>query len=90
MDFAPVWRMDPTTIDLLELREQVATDLGSRYVPGDRLEGQTAVRDRVVEIFTCSELEAEHVVDTLIAHGFMRYQEEPGDGTPGAWQLFDR
>jgi hypothetical protein len=35
------------------------------------LAGRTAFRDAVVEVLRCSELEAELIVDTLVARGFL-------------------
>jgi hypothetical protein len=41
------------------------------------LDGRTALRDAVVEELRCSELEAEEIVDTLVARGFAHYEGNP-------------
>lgn len=65
--------LDPEEVDLAELSRRLATDLGSEAVPGGYLQGKTGVRNLVLDHLHCSELEAEQVVDTMVARGFMRF-----------------
>lgn len=77
--------LNPEEIDLLQLVRRLAADLDSEAVPGSYLEGKTAVRDRLLLYFGCSELEAEQVVDTMVARGFLRFFSAPE--SEGGWQL---
>ncbi len=79
--------LDPTSVDLSELCRRLQSSLSSRIIPGDELVGKTTVRDRVVPLLDCSELEAERIVDTLVARGFMRFHEGPQEPLGGAWHL---
>jgi hypothetical protein len=45
--------------------------------PAGYLDGRTALRDAVAERLECSTLEAEEIVDTLVAQGFARYEGDP-------------
>jgi hypothetical protein len=45
----------------------------------DLVVGRTTLRDEVVQRLDCSMLEAEHMVDTLVARGFVR-QASLNDG----------
>lgn len=67
--------LDVESVDLAELVSRLA-----RLVEPDAriglLIGRTAFRDAVVEILVCSSLEAEQVVDTLVARNYLVY----GDG----------
>ena len=54
--------------------------LRSRFAgagPLGYLDGRTAIRDATRDELDCSELEAEEIVDTLVARGFVRYQGDP-------------
>jgi hypothetical protein len=65
-------RLDVEEIDLAVL----ARSLEARVPVGARtgsLVGRTAFRDVVVDVLGCSELEAELIVDTLVARGFLVY-----------------
>lgn len=61
---------DPESIDLAEL----VTELRARCGPciEDVVVGRTLLRDEVARHLSCSMLEAEQLVDTLIARGFVR------------------
>ena len=56
--------------DSLRLRFAAAPPIGY-------LNGRTVLRDAVTRELECSELEAEDIVDTLIAQGFLRYGGDP-------------
>jgi hypothetical protein len=64
-------------VDLAEL----TASLRNRFAGAAPLgyhDGRTALRDAVAEGLECSELEAEEIVDTLVARGFVRYEGDPG------------
>jgi hypothetical protein len=65
--------VDPEDIDLLELRRQLAEHFGRGGPPG-YIHGKGALRAAVVAILSCSELEAEQLVDTLETRGLIRYE----------------
>jgi len=63
-------------VDLAEL----TASLHARFAgaaPVGYLDGRTVVRDVVVSELDCSTLEAEEIVDTLVAQGFLRYEGDP-------------
>jgi len=63
-------------VDLAEL----VVALCSRFAgarPTGYLNGRTALRDAVADELRCSDLEAEELVDTLVARGFVRYEGDP-------------
>lgn len=64
-------------IDLLELTRDLMQRLPGRHA--DYLGGKTAMRDIVMEGRGCSSLEAETIVDTLEARGFIVFDETAGD-----------
>lgn len=61
---------DPESIDLAELTSQLRERCG--HCIEDVVVGRTLLRDEVVRSLDCSMLEAEQLVDTLIARGFVR------------------
>ena len=69
--------IDPSSIDLAALAN-VARERCGHTVPGEVV-GKTRVRDQLVAHLTCSELEAEQLVDTMIARGFMRRLKQPDE-----------
>jgi hypothetical protein len=71
--------LDVEAIDLATLTVQLAqrVEAGARVGP---IAGRTAFRDEVVALLHCSALEAEQVVDTLVARSFLVFRA-------GAWQL---
>lgn len=77
--------LDPEQIDLLELTRRLIDELGSRSLPGSYLVGKTAIRDLLLAYCGCSELEAEQLVDTLVARDFLRFRTSPE--TEGGWEL---
>ena len=81
-------RLCVENVDLAELVEA----LRARFVsapPSGYLGGRTALRDAVADELGCSDLEAEELVDTLVARGFVRYQGDPRvpDEDGRAWSL---
>ncbi len=63
-------------VDLAELTA-VLRDRFDAAAPVGYLRGRTALRDAVAGILDSSELEAEDIVDTLIARGFVHYDGDP-------------
>lgn len=63
-------------VDLAELTSRLQARFGGA-APVGYLDGRTALRDAVTEELGCSELEAEEVVDTLVAQGFVHYEGNP-------------
>jgi len=78
---------DPTSVDLQRLSESLQRLLKSPAVPGGMLEGKTVLREATMSLLSCSELEAENVVDTLVARGFAQFREHPDLPDGAAWFL---
>ena len=74
--------LDVEQVDLAELR-----DLLGRQDAGfaGALDGLSQMRDVVADHLGCSMLEAETLVDTLVARGFARFERDP-EGREG-WRL---
>jgi hypothetical protein len=69
-------RVSLEEIDLAELTSSLQQRFASE-APRGYLDGRTVLRDAVTEELECSELEAEEIVDTLVARGFVRYEGDP-------------
>jgi hypothetical protein len=69
-------RLAVEEIDLAQLTRSLRGRLAGA-APTGYLDGRTALRDAVADELACSELEAEEIVDTLVARGFVRYQGDP-------------
>ena len=83
--------MIPEDIDLNELRRKLAAKF-SGAAPAGYVRGKGDLRAAVVAILGCSQLEAEQLVDTLEARGFIRYEgelEEQVDQLEHHWDLGD-
>jgi hypothetical protein len=83
--------IDPEAVDLLEVMRRIAGAFGVQ-LQGGLLEGKTRLRDWVVSDLDCSQSEAERVVDTLEARGFIRLValaagRAPPDAAEGVWEL---
>jgi len=76
-------RLDPESIDLAALVKILRASCGS-VLPGTAV-GKTRIRDQLAVHLTCSELEAELLVDTMIARGFVKRREQT-DGLV-LWEL---
>jgi hypothetical protein len=63
-------------VDLAELTASLHAHFAGA-APVGYLDGRTVVRDVVVSELDCSTLEAEEIVDTLVAQGFLRYEGDP-------------
>jgi hypothetical protein len=68
--------MNLDEVDLAEVCERLRGDFAGNpprgYVPG-----KTAMREAMLAIVDCSELEAEELVDTLESRGLVRYEGDP-------------
>jgi hypothetical protein len=71
-----VARLSVEDVDLAELTGTLRTRFGGSG-PVGYLDGRTVLRDAVAEELVCSTLEAEEIVDTLVARGFVRYDGDP-------------
>ena len=81
----------PESIDLLALCQRLRRHDATLARIEGYLEGKTLLRDRLVALLSCSELEAERLTDTLEARGFLRFRASGRQGTsPGYWELSDR
>jgi hypothetical protein len=69
-------RLAVEEVDLAVLVEALSSRFG-RTPPSGYLGGRTALRDAVADELGCSDLEAEELVDTLVARGFVRYEGDP-------------
>jgi hypothetical protein len=70
MDFSP------ESVDLATL----CVDLKRRFAdlpPRGYVLGRSEIRDAVVEMLSCSQLQAEELVDTMINLGYARFQGAP-------------
>lgn len=77
----------PEEIDLAVLAASMVQAFAGSP-PAGYVEGKTALRDWVVSRLDCSELEAEQIVDTMVARGFLRFTGDPGASLDdGVWQL---
>jgi hypothetical protein len=63
-------------VDLAELTRAVRNRFAGA-APVGYLAGRTALRDAVTLELACSDLEAETIVDTLVAQGYARYEGDP-------------
>jgi hypothetical protein len=85
---AKLARMIPEDIDL----EVVVQDLRAALKPGEPLgylRGKALMRDILVQQKSCSELEAEELVDTLEMQGFLHFLGDPSERSvaDSQWQL---
>jgi hypothetical protein len=69
-------RLSIEDVDLAELTALIRARFAGA-APVGYLVGRTALRDAVAEQLECSTLEAEEIVDTLVARGFLRYEGDP-------------
>ena len=61
---------------------QLAAELRQRSPPGEPkgyLRGKATMRDLVVSILGCSQLEAEDLVETLELRGYLRFEGNPAE-----------
>lgn len=68
----------PEEVDLAVLTRQLKTRF-AELPPQGYVLGRSEIRDAVVEILGCSQLQAEELVDTMISLGYARFEGSPGD-----------
>ncbi|MEO8906336.1 MAG: hypothetical protein ABI488_27235 [Polyangiaceae bacterium] len=74
--------INPESIDLAELAAVLRACCGLEL--RGLLVGKTQIRDEVVRHLSCSELEAETLVDTMVGRGFV-VRHDGTDGT--SWRI---
>lgn len=78
-------QLDVESVDLAQLAQSLRK-VGSEALVGEVV-GRTVMRDMVVDLLGCSELEAENLVETMIGRGIIvRRADERGDGVV-EWQI---
>lgn len=78
----------PHDLDLSALVRGLASTFAGAP-PVGFVRGRTAVRDAVQHRLSCSQLEAEQLVDTLISRGLLRFTGDPQTAEdPGAPWVF--
>ncbi len=65
-------------VDLCSLAMLLERSFGAELDEG-YLDGRTTLRDAVASALGCSSLEAEELVDTLEARGYVRFPRLPDD-----------
>ena len=81
-------RLSIEEVDLADLTIRLRSRLAGAALR-EYLDGRTVLRDAVVAELECSELEAEEIVDTLVARAFVRYEGDPTAALDegGGWSL---
>ncbi len=75
--------------------QQVASELGQRLHPHTPMgydRGRLRMRDALMDVLACSKARAEHMVSSMVAKGFVRYEPHPQfrfDRAMGRW-IFTR
>lgn len=69
--------MDEENIDLAELTERIRQHIPPTEPPVGYLRGRSYFRDVIAHELGCSDLEAEQLVDTLEANGYLRFEGDP-------------
>lgn len=73
-------------IDLASLAISIRAELSLPAI--GYLYGKTELRDATVRLLGCSLLEAEQLVDTMVARGFVSYDAEGETAEdPGVWRF---
>ena len=75
-------------IDLVALADALRGQLGPAIV-ASYLRGKTVLRDTIVQLYGCSDLEAEDLVETLELQGFVRYPHLEDDTHPQSRNLWE-
>ena len=63
-------------IDLQEVASKLKQRVQDHAVEG-YLRGKAVLRDLVRDMMSCSDVEAEDLIDTLELHGYLRYSGDP-------------
>jgi hypothetical protein len=75
-----------TSIDLIWLTRRLHA-LFAGDSPVGSIVGRTKLRDAVITELDCSELEAESLIDTLVAQRWLVFEQGPE--SPGRWLFKD-
>ncbi len=73
-----------TQVDLRDLALHLQRAFGSSE-PVGAVVGRTQLRDAVVIKLECSQLQAEELVDSMVAEDLLIFEGEPGE--PGVWHI---
>ncbi|MBE2249557.1 MAG: hypothetical protein IAE78_08400 [Myxococcus sp.] len=80
--------IDPEQVDLGQLKATLG-----RLVPATAREGfvvgRTNLRDCAARELKCSLAMAEQLIDTMVARGFLRFEEPAAPGEFGLWRVAD-
>lgn len=68
--------IDIDDIDLAEVAERIRRFFQTDP-PVGYLRGRTAFRDAVIQEMGCSSLEAEELIDTMEAQGYLHFEGDP-------------
>jgi hypothetical protein len=71
--------MDIDNVDLAQLAETIRKHVPPNDPPVGWLRGRSYFRDVVAHVLHCSDLEAEELVDTLEANGYLRFEGNPSE-----------
>ncbi|HVU05513.1 MAG TPA: hypothetical protein VHE30_27385 [Polyangiaceae bacterium] len=79
--------MDVERVDLAAVAAMLDRELEGR-APEGFVRGRTVLRDAVMAHFSCSALEAEELVDTMVGRGFLRFSGDPAaPAAGGVWRI---
>lgn len=81
--------VDLESIDLAELTESIRRHIPPNDPPVGYLRGRSYFRDVVAQALRCSDVEAEDLVDTLEANGYLRFLGDPSERSvaDSRWEL---
>lgn len=71
--------MNLESVDLKQLAEMIRRHVPPNDPPVGWLRGRSYFRDVVAHELGCSDLEAEQLVDTLEANGYLRFEGNPSE-----------
>ena len=78
-------KLDIDNLDLRAIAESLARAIGGEPIAGSVV-GLTRLRDFLVDHLSCSMLEAERVLDTMIGLRLLVLRKDPR-GAPPVWDL---
>jgi len=71
--------MNIEDVDLAQLADEIRRHVPPNDPPVGWLRGRSYFRDVVAHVLRCSDLEAEQLVDTLEANGYLRFEGDPSE-----------
>jgi hypothetical protein len=66
---------DPETVDLAALANRLASTFDT-VLPEGAVVGRTKIRDVAMQMLQCSLLDAEHIIDTMVARGLLSLRQD--------------